>query len=168
MLRNHKRETLSDAQKRDNHIQSEKKRRLIINQGYDDLNRLVPCLASGKSGLSRSECLQEIACYLESLMRGTNVVLNRLGVSENDLKNYNPPPRQGPPQTPRPAMPHQLPGQPQQQRQQAAQAHHGQVPQGHVPQTQGTPVQGQQPAASAQGLPPTPVLKTEGNGFQNR
>ncbi|EGP91407.1 uncharacterized protein MYCGRDRAFT_19553, partial [Zymoseptoria tritici IPO323] len=52
-----KRDNLTEEEKRRNHIQSEKKRREIIQQGYSDLNKLVPCLASGKSGLSRSECL---------------------------------------------------------------------------------------------------------------
>jgi hypothetical protein len=77
-----KRDNLTEEEKRRNHIQSEKKRREIIQQGYSELNKLVPCLASGKSGLSRSECLQEIASYLEVLIFGTNTMMAQLGVTE--------------------------------------------------------------------------------------
>ncbi|KAF2723974.1 hypothetical protein K431DRAFT_194513, partial [Polychaeton citri CBS 116435] len=51
------RQNLTEDQKRANHIQSEQKRRNIIKQGYDDLNGLVPSLAGGKSGFSKSEIL---------------------------------------------------------------------------------------------------------------
>jgi hypothetical protein len=80
-----KKENLSDQQKRANHIQSEKKRREIINKGYADLNMLVPCLANGKSGLSRSECLAEIHCYLETVTRGNEAILASLNLTAEDL-----------------------------------------------------------------------------------
>ncbi|KAF1826257.1 uncharacterized protein K489DRAFT_303288, partial [Dissoconium aciculare CBS 342.82] len=51
------RQNLSDKQKRENHIMSEKKRRQLIKTGYADLNKLVPALAGGKNGMSRSESL---------------------------------------------------------------------------------------------------------------
>ncbi|SMQ46188.1 unnamed protein product [Zymoseptoria tritici ST99CH_3D7] len=79
-----KRDNLTEEEKRRNHIQSEKKRREIIQQGYSDLNKLVPCLASGKSGLSRSECLQEIASYLEVLINGTNTMMRGIGMTDDD------------------------------------------------------------------------------------
>lgn len=79
-----KRDNLTEEQKRKNHIHSEQKRRLIIQQGYADLNKLVPCLASGKSGLSRSECLQEIGSYLETLSTGNMKLMDMLkDVDEN-------------------------------------------------------------------------------------
>lgn len=74
-----KRENLTEDQKRRNHIHSEKKRREIIQQGYADLNKLVPCLANGKSGLSRSECLQEIGAYLEVLSMGNAKIEEAIG-----------------------------------------------------------------------------------------
>ncbi|CAK4028686.1 hypothetical protein AC579_8699 [Lecanosticta acicola] len=164
LLRN-KRETLSDAQKRDNHIQSEKKRRNIINQGYEDLNRLVPCLASGKSGLSRSECLQEIACYLESLIRGADSAMNWLKVSRQELGSYNPRPAPPPPppfghppqpqiqrpllppsaQTPRPA-----PQQAQYPAPQAQQPPEQQVPRPPPQSQQQAPQQVHEPASQPQ------------------
>ncbi|KAK4506787.1 hypothetical protein PRZ48_000520 [Zasmidium cellare] len=64
------RETLTDAEKRQHHIESEKKRRELIHGGFKDLEGMVPCLQPGKSGLSRSEILQEIASYLETLKVG--------------------------------------------------------------------------------------------------
>lgn len=70
---------LTEEQKRKNHIQSEKKRREIIQQGYADLNKLVPSLAKGKSGLSRSECLHEIGQYLEVIRLGNAKMQEVLG-----------------------------------------------------------------------------------------
>lgn len=64
------RETLTDAEKRKHHIMSEKKRRELIHGGFKELESMVPCLQPGKSGLSRSEVLQEIASYLETLKTG--------------------------------------------------------------------------------------------------
>lgn len=81
-----KRENLSEDQKRKNHIYSEKKRREIIQQGYNDLNKLVPCLG-GKSGLSRSECLQEISSYLETLYTGNAKMMELMG---DDLDENHP------------------------------------------------------------------------------
>jgi len=65
---------LSEDQKRANHIQSEQKRRNIIKQGYEDLNQLVPSLAGGKSGFSKSEILKEVVAYLENLIAGNTAM----------------------------------------------------------------------------------------------
>lgn len=73
-----KKENLSDHQKRANHIQSEKKRRELINKGYQDLNELVPSLQHGKSGLSRSECLAEVNTFLQALDRGSAKLMAKL------------------------------------------------------------------------------------------
>ncbi|KAK9456897.1 hypothetical protein V1511DRAFT_456407 [Dipodascopsis uninucleata] len=59
------RETLTDAQRRRNHITSEKKRRDIIKQGFEELSHLVPILRAG--GFSKSTVLQHVADYLREL-----------------------------------------------------------------------------------------------------
>jgi hypothetical protein len=79
------RQNLSDKQKRENHIMSEKKRRQLIKTGYADLNRLVPALAEGKTGLSRSESLFECQIYLEGLLVGTKQVMEALGIGAKEL-----------------------------------------------------------------------------------
>lgn len=79
------RQNLSDVQKRQNHIMSEKKRRELIKTGYADLNELVPALVGGRTGLSRSESLFECQTYLEGLIDGSKLVMQALGVTEEDL-----------------------------------------------------------------------------------
>ncbi|KAK9479985.1 hypothetical protein V1514DRAFT_327046 [Lipomyces japonicus] len=59
------RELLTDAQRRKNHISSEKKRRDIIKNGFDEICSLVPVLRAG--GLSKSTVLQHVVEYIESL-----------------------------------------------------------------------------------------------------
>ncbi|KXT02795.1 hypothetical protein AC578_5370 [Pseudocercospora eumusae] len=84
-----KKENLTDQQKRFNHIQSEKKRRELINTGYNTLNVLVPALAQGKSGLSRSECLTEVNMYLQTLSQGNAEILRQLGLPADALAGVN-------------------------------------------------------------------------------
>lgn len=60
------RENLTDAQKRNNHILSEQKRRNLIKRGFDELNEIVPELRNG--GLSKSGVLTEAANFLESIV----------------------------------------------------------------------------------------------------
>ncbi|KXT18953.1 hypothetical protein AC579_8699 [Pseudocercospora musae] len=84
-----KKENLTDQQKRFNHIQSEKKRRELINNGYNTLNVLVPALAQGKSGLSRSECLSEVNMYLQTLSQGNAEILRQLGLPADALAGVN-------------------------------------------------------------------------------
>ena len=64
------RNNLSDEQKRQNHIHSEKVRRDLIKAQYDALDSLVPGLKSGKSGLSRADVLLEIVAFTEFMARG--------------------------------------------------------------------------------------------------
>ena len=64
---------------------SEKKRRDVIQQGYADLNKLVPCLSAGKAGLSRSESLHEVADFLECLVLGNERVMGVLGVHDVEV-----------------------------------------------------------------------------------
>lgn len=80
------RQNLSDVQKRQNHIMSEKKRRELIKTGYADLNELVPALVGGKTGMSRSESLFECQTYLESLIEGSKHVMQALGITLRDIK----------------------------------------------------------------------------------
>lgn len=69
------RENLTDAQKRENHIKSEQKRRGAIKEGFDDLCELVPNLKGG--GYSKSTMLTIAGEWLETLLKG-NEELERL------------------------------------------------------------------------------------------
>ncbi|KAI0484153.1 hypothetical protein GGR56DRAFT_11525 [Xylariaceae sp. FL0804] len=60
------RENLTDAQKRENHIKSEQKRREAIRTGFEDLGRIVPNLKG--SGYSKSTMLTIAGEWLESLI----------------------------------------------------------------------------------------------------
>jgi hypothetical protein len=61
------RENLTDAQKRENHIRSEQKRRGAIKDGFDDLAYIVPTL--DRPGCSRSSMLNTAADWLEQLKK---------------------------------------------------------------------------------------------------
>ncbi|KAI0439200.1 hypothetical protein F4803DRAFT_55743 [Xylaria telfairii] len=61
------RENLTDAQKRENHIRSEQKRRGAIKKGFDDLVFIVPNLQNG--GYSKSSMLNLAGDWLESLIK---------------------------------------------------------------------------------------------------
>lgn len=63
-----KRDNLSEAQKRENHIHSEQKRRNLIRQGFEELCSMVPELNSG--GYSKSAVLMQAANYLDDLKKG--------------------------------------------------------------------------------------------------
>ncbi|KAF3910519.1 hypothetical protein ABW21_db0200327 [Orbilia brochopaga] len=71
-----KRENLSEAQKRENHIQSEQKRRNLIREGFDDLCNLVPELRGG--GYSKSAILIHAANFLEQLEEGNQALQTRV------------------------------------------------------------------------------------------
>ncbi|KAK9464804.1 hypothetical protein V1512DRAFT_267483 [Lipomyces arxii] len=58
-------ELLTEAQRRKNHISSEKKRRDAIKQGFDELSKLVPVLHAG--GFSKSTVLNYVVEFLRSL-----------------------------------------------------------------------------------------------------
>ncbi|KAI1179562.1 hypothetical protein F4777DRAFT_574868 [Nemania sp. FL0916] len=62
------RENLTDAQKRENHIKSEQKRRGAIKEGFDDLTFIVPNLIMG--GFSKSTILNITGEWLDDLIRG--------------------------------------------------------------------------------------------------
>ncbi|KAK4555709.1 hypothetical protein LTR86_007462 [Recurvomyces mirabilis] len=64
------RANLTEEQKRQNHIHSEQKRRVVIKQGYQELEKLVPSLKNGKSGLSKSEQIKEIAAFIQATVKG--------------------------------------------------------------------------------------------------
>lgn len=69
-----RKENLTDNQKRENHINSEKKRRTIITQGFENLNKLLPIPEGSKP--SKSAVLTLTATYLEGLLNG-NVQLEK-------------------------------------------------------------------------------------------
>ncbi|KAI0181936.1 hypothetical protein GGR52DRAFT_61661 [Hypoxylon sp. FL1284] len=62
------RENLTDAQKRENHIKSEQKRRGAIKEGFDDLGEITPNLKGG--GYSKSTMLTIAGEWLETVLRG--------------------------------------------------------------------------------------------------
>ncbi|OTB05407.1 hypothetical protein M426DRAFT_10729 [Hypoxylon sp. CI-4A] len=62
------RENLTDAQKRENHIKSEQKRRGQIKEGFDDLCEIIPNLKGG--GYSKSTMLSIAGEWLETLLNG--------------------------------------------------------------------------------------------------
>lgn len=74
------RENLTEEQKRSNHIQSEQKRRNLIKQGFEDLNRTVPDLRSG--GLSKSAMLHEAAKFMKELQDGNVMLRARIDAVE--------------------------------------------------------------------------------------
>lgn len=63
-----KRDNLTEAQKRENHIHSEQKRRNLIRQGFEELCSMVPELKAG--GYSKSAVLVHAANYLDDLKKG--------------------------------------------------------------------------------------------------
>jgi len=65
-----KRDNLTEAQKRENHIHSEQKRRNLIRQGFEEMCALVPELKAG--GYSKSAVLIHAANYLDDLKKGNN------------------------------------------------------------------------------------------------
>ena len=69
---------LSEEQKRQNHIQSEKTRRDLIKMQYEVLDALVPALKSGKSGLSRADVLEEIVAYVGTTVQGNKEMIAKL------------------------------------------------------------------------------------------
>ncbi|KAI1506326.1 hypothetical protein F5X99DRAFT_415553 [Biscogniauxia marginata] len=66
------RENLTDAQKRENHIKSEQKRRGAIKEGFEGLGEVVPNLKGG--GYSKSTMLVIAGEWLETLLKGNEEV----------------------------------------------------------------------------------------------
>ncbi|KAF4550253.1 Hypothetical protein D9617_18g034440 [Elsinoe fawcettii] len=80
-----KRAKLSDAQRKENHIQSEKRRRAEMKKGYDQLDKLVPSLKAGT--LSKAQVLQHTVVFLESLLSGNDIAEQRLAELEARVNN---------------------------------------------------------------------------------
>lgn len=79
-----KREQLTEAEKRANHIHSEQKRRNQIKNGFDTLTEMVPDLKGG--GYSKSAVLQHVAVYVTKLTGGNATlreILKRLEEQHN-------------------------------------------------------------------------------------
>ncbi|KAI0202985.1 hypothetical protein F4808DRAFT_49229 [Astrocystis sublimbata] len=69
------RENLTDEQKRENHIQSEKKRRGAIKDGYDDLHFIVPDLLAG--GYSKSGKINATIDWVDQLIEGNQRLVSQ-------------------------------------------------------------------------------------------
>ncbi|KAF3766350.1 hypothetical protein M406DRAFT_224803, partial [Cryphonectria parasitica EP155] len=61
-----KRENLTEDQKRENHINSEKKRRKVISTGFENLGLIVPPPNTGIT--SKSAVLESTVLFLQELM----------------------------------------------------------------------------------------------------
>ena len=72
------RPNLTEEQRRQNHIRSEKYRRAEIKTSYEELGSMVPSLKGGKSGHSKAEVLLEIAEFVEDLLEGNDWVLDKV------------------------------------------------------------------------------------------
>lgn len=70
------RPVLTEAQRRENHIKSEKKRRILINEGYEDLCKLVPSLGKGKH--CKSTILQLAGQFLDEVLEGNMMLEDQL------------------------------------------------------------------------------------------
>ncbi|KAL6850792.1 hypothetical protein ACO1O0_007918 [Amphichorda felina] len=70
------REGLTEAQKRENHIRSEHKRRKLIKDGFDDMCVLVPGLRAGE--FSKSSMLTIAAKWLQELLAGNEDLKEQL------------------------------------------------------------------------------------------
>lgn len=69
------RENLSEEQKRENHIKSEQKRRTLIREGFEDLQKMVPNLENG--GYSKSAMLTLAGDWLADLIKGNEQLASR-------------------------------------------------------------------------------------------
>ncbi|KAK3387227.1 hypothetical protein B0H63DRAFT_469562 [Podospora didyma] len=73
----HPRENLTEKQKRENHIKSEQKRRTLIKDGFDSLQKYIPTLQIG--GFSKSVMLNNTSDYLENLLQANADLELKLG-----------------------------------------------------------------------------------------
>ena len=81
-----KREQLTEAEKRANHIQSEQKRRNQIKTGFDTLTDIVPELKGG--GYSKSAVLQHAAVFVQNLVGGNERLREMLrGLEERNANS---------------------------------------------------------------------------------
>lgn len=67
-----KRENLTENQKRENHINSEKKRRKVIQVGFENLSHIVPAIKGGNP--SKSAMLEATVAWLQDLLDGNEAL----------------------------------------------------------------------------------------------
>lgn len=67
-----KRENLTEDQKRENHINSEKKRRKVIQVGFENLSYIVPDIKGGNP--SKSAMLEATVAWLQDLLDGNEAL----------------------------------------------------------------------------------------------
>ncbi|KAK5175077.1 uncharacterized protein LTR77_000214 [Saxophila tyrrhenica] len=66
------RTSLTQEDKRRNHIHSEKMRRDLIKVQYEELDQMVPDLKKGRSGMSRADVLHTVADFIIALLAGND------------------------------------------------------------------------------------------------
>lgn len=74
-----RRDNLTEGQKRENHINSEKKRRKVIQVGFENLGVIVPGLGPG-GNLSKSAMLENTVTFLQGLLDGNKVLQEQLAL----------------------------------------------------------------------------------------
>lgn len=74
-----RRDNLTEVQKRENHINSEKKRRKVIQVGFENLGVIVPGLGPG-GNLSKSAMLETTVTFLQELLDGNKVLQEQLAL----------------------------------------------------------------------------------------
>lgn len=74
-----RRENLTEDQKRENHINSEKKRRKVIQVGFENLSHIVPAIKGGNP--SKSAMLEATVAWLQDLLDGNEALKEQ--VSQN-------------------------------------------------------------------------------------
>lgn len=72
-----RRDNLTEVQKRENHINSEKKRRKVIQVGFENLGVIVPGLGLG-GNLSKSAMLETTVAFLQELLDGNQALRDQL------------------------------------------------------------------------------------------
>lgn len=76
-----RRDNLTEEQKRSNHINSEKKRRKVIQVGFENLGVIVPGLTSGGNP-SKSAMLETSVTFLQDLLQGNTRLRQQLAQME--------------------------------------------------------------------------------------
>ncbi|KAI8401995.1 hypothetical protein FOFC_17300 [Fusarium oxysporum] len=73
---------LTDRERKENHIQGEKKRRALIQQGFEELRQLVPELRTDK--YSKSTTLFIAADWLEDIIRGNRELRAQIAILKGE------------------------------------------------------------------------------------
>lgn len=79
-----KRQKLSDSQRKENHTNSEKRRRAEMKQAYADIAELVPQIKTSSGVLSKSQILRKVAIAVESTETVNNIMAARIAAIKKE------------------------------------------------------------------------------------